>query len=54
MVYTKGSVWHLLFILRPILPLEVSQYILLNSGLWSNLLRKSVITTTNYFAAEEE
>ena len=33
---------------------NVSQYILLNSGLWSNLLRKTTIITTNYFPKEEE
>ena len=53
MVY-KGSVWHLLFILKPILPLEKFHKILLNSGLWSNLLRKAAIKKTSYFVTEEE
>ena len=33
---------------------RVSSYILSNSGLWSNLLRKTAIITANYFATEEE
>ena len=32
----------------------VLKYVSLNSGLWSNLLRKTAITTTFYFPAEEE
>ena len=31
----------------------VSYYISLNSGLWSNLLKKTTITATFYFTAEE-
>ena len=53
MVY-KGSVWHLLFILKPILPLEKFRKILLNGGLWSNLLKKAAIKKTSYFVTEEE
>ena len=55
MVHTKGNVWRLFFILKQILPPQkFHKYILLNSGLWSNLLRKTAVTTTNYFAAEEK
>ena len=32
----------------------VLQYISWSSGLWSNLLRKTAITTTFYFPAEQE
>ena len=32
----------------------VLQYISFNSGLWSNLLRKTAIKTTFYFPAEKE
>ena len=32
----------------------VSQYRPLNGGLWSNLLKKTAITASFYFASEEE
>ena len=34
--------------------LQFAQYVQLNSDLWSNLLRKTAITTTFYFTAEVE
>ena len=59
MVYTKGSEWHLLFILKP--KLHNIHYLTVVCGLihyltvvWSNLLKKTAVTTTNYLAAEKE
>ena len=55
MVYTIGSVWRLLNHIEtnPYTTI-ISEYISLNSGLWSNLLRKTAITTAFYFPADEE
>ena len=47
MIYTIGSVWRLLIILKPII--LTLEYISLKSGLWSNLLRKTAVTITLYF-----
>ena len=52
MLYTIGSVWHLLFTLKQILTLD--SLIKYKIEQWSNLLRKTAITTTFYFATEKE
>ena len=33
---------------------RIVSYIYITSGLWSNLLRKTTITKTSYFATEEK
>ena len=52
MLYTIGSVWHLLFKLKQILTLD--SLIKYKIEQWSNLLRKTAITTTFYFTTEKE